>query len=100
MRHNLVRNSDADRISNISFVIHCSSTVTSHINSMVAGYLSKYTHRSTYIESHKRWLDGKTAQELADWEGCGEHYCLCGAVLHGMQHGGLLRGTPFHSLWL
>jgi hypothetical protein len=42
-RNNCVRSSDTDCISNINIVIHCSSTATSPINSMVAGYLSKYT---------------------------------------------------------
>jgi hypothetical protein len=97
-RRNFVRQSDTDRISNINIVIHCSSTVATPINSMVAGYLSKYTHRTTHVESHKRWLDGKNAKELSDWEACGEHDCLYGAVLRGMQHGGFFRGAPFYSL--
>jgi hypothetical protein len=42
---------------------------------MVAGYLAKYTHRTTHVETHKRWLDSRNSKELADWPEAGEQDC-------------------------
>jgi hypothetical protein len=60
---------------------------------MASNYLAKYTHRTTHVESHKRWLASRNLNELPDWPDCGEHDCLFGAVLRAMHSGGFLKGV-------
>jgi hypothetical protein len=58
---------------------------------MASKYLAKYTHRTTHVESHKTWLASRNLNELPEWPDCGQHDCLFGAVLRGMNSGGFLR---------
>ena len=60
---------------------------------MVLSYFSKYTHRSTHVQSHKRWLDSKSMKELPDWSEAEEHDCLFGAVLRGPAHAVVQEGA-------
>lgn len=63
---------------------------------MVLSYFAKYTHRTTHVETHKRWLDGRNCKELQDWPDAGLHDCLFGAVLRGMSHAQL--DTTEHTI--
>jgi hypothetical protein len=53
---------------------------------MVASdFLKRFTHRTTHVASHSRWLEAKGARALPDWDDAGELDCMYGAALKAAQ---------------
>jgi hypothetical protein len=53
---------------------------------MVASdYFKRFTHRTTHVASHLRWLEAKGARALPDWDDAGELDCMFGAVLKAAE---------------
>jgi hypothetical protein len=44
-------------------------------------FFSRFTHRTTHVASHKRWLERKGCVVLPDWDDAGALDCMYGALL-------------------
>ena len=80
--------SEAHRSVGVFCFVFCART-------MALSYFRKYTHMSTQVQTHKRWLDARNSKELPDWPEAGEHDCLFGAVLRGMAHAKRSTGAMY-----
>jgi hypothetical protein len=55
------------------------------INMVASDFFNRFTHRTTHVASHMRWLEAKGARALPDWDDAGELDCMYGAVLKAAQ---------------
>jgi hypothetical protein len=64
------------------------------INMVASDFFKRFTHRSTHVASHLRWLEAKGARALGDWDDAGELDCMYGAVLKAAQFNNVKRIMP------